>query len=262
MNCIDFRLGSSRERIGLAAWRSSHNSVSVGLVERDSHDRSHPILGRVARLRAPRFPPFRHSSPSTSAKRAASVPAGTSLDAAAGRDDVEKCAVEQLARDGAGLTRAYRGGDGVVERRERAEHTARRAGDRRERQLDAREERQRPFAADEQIDQITRFGETRDAVSRRVLRHAAVDRWRGALGRRRVDRRWRRSARLPERPLGHGAPRRTSAREPSSNTQSSARTQRRIEPKCIECGPAAFVAVMPPIVQNAPLDGSTGNRRP
>ena len=41
-----------------------------------------------------------------------------------------------------------------------------------------------------------------------------------------------------------------------------ARTHARIDPKRIECGPAAFVAVMPPIVQNAPLDGSTGNRKP
>ena len=37
---------------------------------------------------------------------------------------------------------------------------------------------------------------------------------------------------------------------------------RRIDPKRIECGPAAFVAAIPPTVQKAPLDGSTGNRKP
>ena len=62
--------------------------------------------------------------------------------------------------------------------------------------------------------------------------------------------------------VGGGAPRRTSAREPSANTQSSARTHERIEPKRIECDPAAFVDAIPPTVQNAPLDGSTGKRSP
>jgi hypothetical protein len=33
-------------------------------------------------------------------------------------------------------------------------------------------------------------------------------------------------------------------------------------PKRIECAPAAFVEAIPPTVQKAPLDGSTGKRKP
>jgi hypothetical protein len=63
-------------------------------------------------------------------------------------------------------------------------------------------------------------------------------------------------------PAGGGEPRLISARVPSENTQSIARTHRRVAPKCIECAPAALVDVIPPIVQNAPLDGSTGKAEP
>ena len=58
------------------------------------------------------------------------------------------------------------------------------------------------------------------------------------------------------------SPRRTVARDPSANTQSSACTQRRVEPKRSVRAPAAFVDTMPPMLQNAPLDGSTGKRSP
>src|SRR6185437_3721754 len=61
---------------------------------------------------------------------------------------------------------------------------------------------------------------------------------------------------------GIGAPRRTVARVPSSNTQSSAITHRRVGPYLSECAPDALVDTIPPTVQNAPLDGSGGKRRP
>ena len=63
------------------------------------------------------------------------------------------------------------------------------------------------------------------------------------------------------RKSGSGS-RRTSARDPSENTQSMARTHERVVPTCIECAPAAFVDAIPPTVQKAPLDGSTGKRSP
>ena len=40
-----------------------------------------------------------------------------------------------------------------------------------------------------------------------------------------------------------------------------ARTHGRTDPWRSECGPAAFVLAIPPIVQNSPLDGSTGKFR-
>ena len=61
---------------------------------------------------------------------------------------------------------------------------------------------------------------------------------------------------------GGGSPRRTMPRAPSANTHSSASTHGRIDPCRSECGPAALVPAIPPTVQNSPLDGSTGNRRP
>src|SRR5581483_9429168 len=51
------------------------------------------------------------------------------------------------------------------------------------------------------------------------------------------------------------------SRRPSANTQSSAVTHGRMDPCNSECAPAALVAVIPPMVQNAPLDGSTGSLR-
>ena len=61
---------------------------------------------------------------------------------------------------------------------------------------------------------------------------------------------------------GAAFPRRTTARDPSANTQSRACTQRRVDPKRSVRAPAAFVEAIPPMVQNAPLDGSTGKRSP
>ena len=52
------------------------------------------------------------------------------------------------------------------------------------------------------------------------------------------------------------------ALDPSAKMQSSAVTHRRVDPNSSECAPAAFVAAIPPTVQNSPLDGSTGNLKP
>jgi hypothetical protein len=52
------------------------------------------------------------------------------------------------------------------------------------------------------------------------------------------------------------------ARDPSAKTQSRDFTELRIAPNFNECGPAALVETIPPIVQNAALDGSAGRRRP
>ena len=62
--------------------------------------------------------------------------------------------------------------------------------------------------------------------------------------------------------FGRGSPRRTHARVPSAKTQSSPRTHARVAPIFTVRVPAAFDAHMPPMVQNAPDDGSTGKRRP
>src|SRR6266550_4740959 len=61
---------------------------------------------------------------------------------------------------------------------------------------------------------------------------------------------------------GAGSPLLMRAVEPSAKTQSSAVTHRRVDPNSSECAPAAFVAAIPPTVQNSPLDGSTGNLKP
>ena len=159
------RFGSSLARIGLAACRKLPQLGLGGLdpARREPSIAPHSRKNRLDRVRRRRRDSA--SSPSTSARSAASSPAGTCARATTGRGDVEKRPVEQLARDRAGLARAYRRGHGVLERRKRAEHAARRAGHRQQRELDSREQRQRPFAADEQVDELARFGKSRERRS-------------------------------------------------------------------------------------------------
>ena len=70
------------------------------------------------------------------------------------------------------------------------------------------------------------------------------------------------SARTGRNRAGAGSPRRIHERAPLAKTHSRPCTQARVAPKRRERAPAALAPTMPPIVQKAPLDGSTGKRSP
>ncbi len=65
------------------------------------------------------------------------------------RRDVEERAIEQLARHSTRRARATRGGDGVLDGTEGAQHATRRMNGGREREFDSGEQCERSFAADE-----------------------------------------------------------------------------------------------------------------
>ena len=70
------------------------------------------------------------------------------------------------------------------------------------------------------------------------------------------------SRRTAGTPIGHGASRRTHTSVPSSNTHRTPRTHGRVAPNLSVRAPAALAPTIPPIVQNRPLEGSTGKRSP
>ena len=105
MNCIDRRFGSSRARIGLAAWRSSHSSVSVGR-SRAIRTVVAPASRKIRSIARAAAAAASASAPSTSASSADSRLGRHRTRRAARRRDIEKCAIEQLARDRARRSRA------------------------------------------------------------------------------------------------------------------------------------------------------------
>src|SRR5262249_43996683 len=81
--------------------------------------------------------------------------------------DVEESLVEQLTRDGSRRSRECRRPNGILDRRKCAEHAARRVGDRGEVELYLDEKGERPFTADEDVDEISASRKIGEPVSRR-----------------------------------------------------------------------------------------------
>ena len=171
MNCMEARAGCSRERIGLAPWRSSHSVCSM----RGSRATVTCVAPDSRKARSSMRAPSCASagcSPSISASSTASASGGDGKWRAAASRDVEKGAVEQLAGGGA---ESARGGGRLhagLEGREGSEHRAGGARPRRQRELQADEEGQRALAADEQVHQVAAAGVAAHRVPGRVLAHA------------------------------------------------------------------------------------------
>ena len=108
---------------------------------------------------------------------------------------VDERAIEQLARARAAHPCARGAVHGLLQRRELRHEAARRARERRERELDPYEQRERSLAPDQKIEQLAAPRVVGERVSGRLLPHARV---RTHARRRREDRRmraWRENAR-------------------------------------------------------------------
>ena len=78
--------------------------------------------------------------------------------------DVEESPIEKLACDRSRFASADGGGNGIVDRCERAKDSAGRVCALSKGKLNADDDRERPFAPDEKIDELARSGVCRDAV--------------------------------------------------------------------------------------------------